>query len=279
MEFTTIDYCVNDSVATITLNRPHARNGFTISMADELGTALHAADLDEEVLVVMLVAAGSDFCVGMDMTADTAGVGDIDAPDWVEPATRVVRPMANLNKPVIAAIQGAAVGVGVTLTLAADFRLAATDARFGFVFARRGLFPEGGSMWFLPRIVGLARAKDWMLSGRVFGVDEALAAGLVNNVHAPHELRTAAQDLARDLADHTSRVSVAAIRRGLIAMAGSSSPEAAFALDAKLISHASTSADLVEGIASFLQKRPPHFTGNVRSDLPQLSEWLEGGVI
>ena len=134
-------------------------------------------------------------------------------------------------------------------------------------------------MWFLPRIVGLARAKDWMLSGRVFGVDEALAAGLVNSVHAPHELRTAAQDLARDLADHTSRVSVAAIRRGLIAMAGSSSPEAAFALDAKLISHASTSADLVEGIASFLQKRPPHFTGNVRSDLPQLSEWLEGGTI
>jgi enoyl-CoA hydratase/carnithine racemase len=279
MEFTTIDYCVNDPIATITLNRPHARNGFTISMADELGTALRAADLDEEVLVVVLTAAGSDFCVGMDMTADTAGVDDIHAPDWVEPATRVVRPMANMNKPVIAAIQGAAVGVGVTLTLAADYRLAATDARFGFVFARRGLFPEGGSMWFLPRIVGLARAKDWMLSGRVFGVDEALAAGLVNSVHAPDELRTAAQDLARELADHTAPVSVAAIRRGLITMAGSSSPEAAFALDAKLISHASTSADLYEGIASFLQKRPPHFTGNVRRDLPQLSEWLEGGTI
>ena len=280
MEFTTIDYCVDNSVATITLNRPHARNGFTIGMADELGTALRAADLDEEVLIVVLVAAGRDFCVGMDMTADTGGVGDIDDPDWVEPATRVVRPMTNLNKPVIAAIQGAAVGVGVTLTLAADYRLAATDARFGFVFARRGLFPEGGSMWFLPRIVGLARAKDWMLSGRVFGVDEALAAGLVNSVHAPpRELRAAAQDLARDLADHTARVSVAAIRRGLIAMAGSSSPEAAFALDAKLISHASTRADLVEGIASFLQKRPPHFTGSVRSDLPQLSEWLEGGTI
>jgi enoyl-CoA hydratase/carnithine racemase len=106
MEFTTIDYCVENSVATITLNRPHARNGFTIAMADELGTALRAADLDEEVLVVVLVAAGGDFCVGMDMTADTTGVGDIDAPDWVEPATRVVRPMANLNKPVIAAIQG-----------------------------------------------------------------------------------------------------------------------------------------------------------------------------
>ncbi|MEV6769357.1 enoyl-CoA hydratase-related protein [Nocardia sp. NPDC051030] len=268
--YTTIEYTVDGPIATILLNRPHARNGFTTRMANELGAALLAADGDDDIRVVVLAGAGQHFCVGMDM-ADDEGMDDATDPDWVEPATRVVRPMTNLNKPVIAAIHGAAVGVGITMTLAADFRLAATDSRFGFVFARRGLFPEGGSLWFLPRIVGLAKAKEWMISGRLFDADEALAAGLVTSLHSPAELLPAAYELAHELATYVAPVSAAAIRRSLITMSGAPTPEAAFALDKKLIAGALTSPDLREGIASFLEKRPPHFPGRITTDLPDLT--------
>ncbi|WP_245717318.1 enoyl-CoA hydratase-related protein [Nocardia jejuensis] len=266
----TIEYTVDDGIATITLNRPHARNGFTTRMANELGEALAVADADDDIRVVVLAGAGPHFCVGMDMS-DDEGTDDATDPAWIEPATRVVRPMTNLNKPVIVAIHGAAIGVGITMTLAADFRLAATDSRFGFVFGRRGLFPEGGSMWFLPRIVGLAKAKEWMVSGRVFDADEALAAGLVTSLHAREELLPAAYALARDIAIHVAPVSAAAIRRSLVTMAGAPSPEAAFELDRKLISGALTSADLREGISSFLEKRTPRFPGRISTDLPDLT--------
>ncbi|MFD0365464.1 enoyl-CoA hydratase-related protein [Nocardia sp. GCM10030253] len=273
MSYNTIIYSVTDAVATITLNRPEARNGFTTEMADELGAAFTTADRDDAVRAVVFAAAGKDFCVGMDLTAG-ASDEDVTAPDWVEWSTRVVRPMTNLNKPVIVAMQGAAVGVGLSMTLAADFRLAAQDSRFGFVFARRGLFPEGGSLWFLPRIVGLARAKEWMITGRVFGAEEALAAGLVTSLHAPEDLLTAAQSLANELATQVAPVSVAAIRRGLVAMSGDKTPEDVFTLDARLISYAFSSADLREGVMSFLQKRPPEFTGKVATELPDLDDWL-----
>lgn len=268
--FGTIEYSVADGIATIMLNRPHARNGFTNQMANELGAALTVADADDEVRVVVFTSAGEHFCVGMDMSDDSEPE-DVTHPDWVEPSTRVVRPLTNLNKPVIVALRGAAVGVGITMTLAADFRLAATDSRFGFVFARRGLFPEGGSLWFLPRIVGLAKAKEWMISGRIFDAQEALAAGLVTSLHDPDEVLPAAYALARELADYTAPVSTAAIRRSLVRMAGEPDPEAVFALDKKLISGAFFSADLREGVASFLEKRPPRFPGRVSTDLPDLS--------
>ncbi|MEV6429017.1 enoyl-CoA hydratase-related protein [Nocardia sp. NPDC051463] len=273
MSYNTIIYSVAEAVATITLNRPQARNGFTTEMADELGAAFTAADRDDEVRAVVFAAAGTDFCVGMDLTAGGSDE-DVTAPEWVEWSTRVVRPMTNLNKPVIVAMQGAAVGVGLSMTLAADFRLAAQDSRFGFVFARRGLFPEGGSLWFLPRIVGLARAKEWMLTGRVFGAEEALAAGLVTSLHAPEDLLPAARSLAAELATQVAPVSVAAIRRGLVAMSGDKTPEDVFTLDARLISYAFSSADLREGVMSFLQKRPPRFTGKVETELPDLDDWL-----
>ncbi|MFE7796798.1 enoyl-CoA hydratase-related protein [Nocardia sp. NPDC057440] len=273
MSYNTIIYTVADAVATITLNRPEARNGFTTEMADELGAAFTAADRDDEVRVVVFAAAGKDFCVGMDLTAG-ASDEDVTAPGWVEWSTRVVRPMTDLNKPVIVAMQGAAVGVGLSMTLAADFRLAAQDSRFGFVFARRGLFPEGGSLWFLPRIVGLARAKEWMLTGRIFGAEEALAAGLVTSLHAPEDLLQAARSLAAELATQVAPVSVAAIRRGLVAMSGDKTPEDVFTLDARLISYAFSSADLREGVMSFLQKRTPQFTGKVETELPDLGDWL-----
>ncbi|MFE3189406.1 enoyl-CoA hydratase-related protein [Nocardia sp. NPDC059240] len=272
--FSTITYVVEDAIATITLNRPAARNGFTLRMADELGAALTAADLDDGVRVVVFTAAGDYFCVGMDFAEPS--LGDMTDPDWDEPATRVARPMTNLNKPVIVAFQGPAVGVGLSMTLPADFRLASDTARFGFVFARRGLFPEAGSTWFLPQLVGLAKAKEWMLTGRLFDAPEALAAGLLTSTHAPAELLPAAYALARELATHIAPTSAAVIRRSLVAMAAHGSPEQAFALDKKTIPYAaSDTPDLIEGIASFLEKRPPRFTGIPRTDLPQLSDWLE----
>ena len=273
MTYKTIDYSVDTAVATITLNRPEARNGFTTEMADELGAAFTEADRDDDVRAVIFAAAGRDFCVGMDLTAGGSDE-DVTDPEWVEWSTRVVRPMTDLNKPVIVAMQGAAIGVGLSMTLAADFRLAATDSRFGFVFARRGLFPEGGSLWFLPRIVSLAKAKEWMITGRVFGADEALAAGLVTSLHATEDLLPAARALAAELTTQVAPVSVAAIRRGLVAMSGDKTPDDVFTLDARLISYAFSSTDLREGIMSFLQKRPPHFTGKVATELPHLDDWL-----
>lgn len=274
MEFSTITYEYSERVATITLNRPEARNGFTLSMADELNAALTAADLDDSVRVVVLRAQGKHFCVGMDMAGGDPSVGDPDDPAWDEPATRVARPIANMNKPVIAAIQGAAVGVGISMTLAADFRLASDDARFGFVFARRGLFPEGGSLWFLPQLVGLAKAKEWMISGRVFDVSEALDAGLVTSVHPREELWSVADALARDIAVNVAPISAAVIRRGLTAMAARGNPEAAFAIDRHTISYAFGTADMAEGVASFLQKRAPEFTGIARDAVARFP-WLD----
>lgn len=273
MEFTTITYGTADQIATITLNRPEARNGFTLAMADELSAALLTADRDDAVRVVILRAVGKHFCVGMDMADGDPTVGDIDDPHWDEPATRVARPMANLNKPVIAAIQGAAVGVGLSMTLAADFRLASADARFGFVFARRGLFPEGGSLWFLPQIVGLAKAKEWMITGRIFDVSEAVDAGLVTAVHSREELWTAADGLAREIATNVAPASAAVIRRGLTVMAARGNPEAAFAIDRQTISYAFTSRDMAEGVDSFLQKRSPEFTGVARETVERFP-WL-----
>ncbi|UGT44285.1 enoyl-CoA hydratase-related protein [Nocardia yamanashiensis] len=273
MTYTTITYAVADAIATITLNRPEARNGFTAEMADELGAAFIAADSDDEVRVVVLAATGKYFCVGMDL-AEGADE-DMDAPEWVEWATRVARPMTNLNKPVIVALQGPAVGVGITMTLPADFRLAADDARFGFVFGRRGLVPEAGSLWYLPQLVGLAKAKEWMLTGRLVDAEEALAAGLVTSLHPADELSAAVYALARELATEIAPASAAVIRRGLTAMTAYGSPAAAFAFDRKSIPHALRSTDLVEGIKAFLTKRPAAFTGVARTDVPELSDWLD----
>lgn len=274
MTYDTISYEVSDAIASITLDRPEARNGFTLTMANELNSALLQADSDDAVRVVILKAAGDNFCVGMDMAGD-GSIGDVDDPNWDEPATRVARPITNLNKPVIAAIQGAAIGVGISMTLPADFRLAADDARFGFVFARRGLFPEGGSLWFLPQLVGLAKAKEWMISGRVFDVDEAHAAGLVTSVHPRDELLAAVEKLAREIAVHVAPVSAAVIRRSLVVMAADGDPEAAFAIDKLTIPYAFGSADATEGIMSFLQKRPPEFKGSARQEVLRFP-WLGG---
>jgi enoyl-CoA hydratase/carnithine racemase len=274
VEYAEITYAIADRIATVTLNRPEARNGYTITMADEIADALGAANADPGVRVVVLTGAGDTFCVGADLSA--GGFAPPVEEGWVEPATRVCRPMFNLDKPVIAAVRGAAVGVGSTMLLPADFRLAATDARFGFVFSRRGIFPEGGSTWFLPRIVGLGRALDWMISGRLIPADEALVAGLVHAVHAPDDVLPKAYELARSLIETTAPVSTAVIRQALYRMSAYDSPEAAFRLDSRLIASCGTSADAVEGIVSFFQKRPPEFTGVVPDQLPDFLPWRTG---
>lgn len=274
MQYEQISYDVSDRIATITLNRPQARNGYTLTMADELADAVVRADRDDDVRVVVLTGAGADFCVGADLSGGSLGSSDEAADEgWVEPASRVVRPIYESSKPVIAAVRGAAVGVGSTMILAADYRFAADDARFGFVFARRGIFPEGASTWFLPRIVGLGRALDWMISGRLIPADEALQSGLVHGVFAADQVLAHAHAVARELVATTAPVSVAVIRQAVLRMSGVDTPEAAFALDSKLIASCATSPDAVEGVVSFLERRPPSFTGTVSHDLPAFLPW------
>ncbi|MFF5991786.1 enoyl-CoA hydratase-related protein [Prauserella flavalba] len=274
-EYTEITYRVADRIATVALNRPQARNGYTVRMADELAAAFDRADADEDVRVVVLTGEGPDFCVGADLSQ---GGFDFDAetgpgPEWQEPAGRCSKRIFAMDKPVIAAIHGAAIGGGITITLSADYRLAATDARFGFVFTRRGIYPEGASAWYLPRLVGLGRAVDWMVSGRVFGAEEAHTAGLVHSLHEPGELLDAAYALAADLATNTAPVSVAVTRQLLYRMSGMDSPLPVHELDSKLIGSITRNPDAVEGVLSFLQKRPPEFRLRAGADQPDFLPW------
>jgi enoyl-CoA hydratase/carnithine racemase len=273
MEYEQITYAVDERIATITLNRPDARNGYTSQMADELAHALEAAGADDAVRVVVLTATGPDFCVGADLSGGSLSTHDHAADDWLEPASRATRPMFHLAKPVIAAVRGAAVGVGSTLLLPADFRLAATDTRFGFVFSRRGIYPEGGSVWFLPRIVGMGRALDWMISGRLIPAGEAFAGGLVSALYEPDEVLPRAYELARELIEKSAPVSSAVIRKALYRMSALDSPEPVFALDSKLIASCDGNPDAVEGVVSFLQRRPPDWTGAVSTDQPAFLPW------
>lgn len=273
MNYEQISYEVRDRIATITLNRPDARNGYTLQMADELADAIGQADRDDLVRVIVLTGAGPDFCVGADLTGGFGLAEDVQAPGWVEPASRVVRPMYESHTPVIAAVRGAAVGVGSTMILAADYRIAADDARFGFVFARRGLFAEGASTWFLPRIVGLGRALDWMISGRLIPATEALDAGLVTRLCPADDVLSAAYELAAEIAARTAPVSVAVIRQAVLRMSALDSPYAAFALDSRLIASCADNPDTVEGVLSFLERRSPEFTATVGTDLPPFLPW------
>lgn len=275
--YSDITYEVSERIATLTLNRPQARNGYTLTMSDELNAALDRADRDEDVRVVVLTGAGDHFCVGADLSGGGFDVneGGADANAWQEPAGRCSRRVFEMNKPVIAAMRGAAVGGGLTITLACDFRLGSTDSKFGFVFGRRGIFPEGGSAWYLPRLVGVTKASDWMISGRVFFADEALASGLLTSVHEPAEVLDAAYELARDLRDNTAPVSIAVIRQMLNHLSGVSSPYPAHEVDSQLIASLPTSKDAIEGVMSFLEKRPPVFTTTIEDGLPDWLPWVE----
>ncbi|MEO9330560.1 enoyl-CoA hydratase-related protein [Gordonia aurantiaca] len=275
--YSTITYEVDRSgIAQVTLNRPDARNGYTVKMARELEHALKRADDDELVRVVVLAANGKDFCCGADLSDGafevdpSAGASD---GEWQEPAGRCSMTVYRMSKPVIAAVQGAAVGAGATIILSADYRLAASDARFGFVFSRRGIYPEGASAWFLPRLVGMGTALDWMVSGRLFGADEAKNAGLVHSVHPAGELLSAARELAHDLVAHTAPVSVAVVRRMLYELSGDPTPDRTRVIDSRLVAGLAENPDAFEGVSSFLEKRPADFPGRVPHDLPAWLPW------
>lgn len=280
--FEQIKLDVADGIGTITLNRPDRLNAFTIAMARELIAALDETDANDDVRVVIVTGAGRGFCAGADLGAGGATFDYDNNPERAAAAKggvhrdhggQVSLRIFESLKPVIAAINGPAVGVGVTMTLPMDIRLASTEAKFGFVFARRGIVPEACSSWFLPRVVGISNAMEWVASGRVFKADEALQRGLVRSLHAPDDLLPAARALAREIADNTSPVSVAAARRMLWEMMGADHPMLAHQLETQLMMARGRSADAAEGIASFLEKRPARFPMRVSADLPKLPQF------
>jgi enoyl-CoA hydratase/carnithine racemase len=280
METQDIRYAVSDRVATVTLNRPAKLNAFTRRMRDELISAFAAADADDGVRVVIVTGAGRAFCAGADLsggagTFGSANRNDAGLEDDRDGGGRVSLALYELKKPVIAAINGPAVGVGVTMTLPMDIRIASSMAKFGFVFARRGIVPEACSSWFLPKVVGLSRAAEWLYTGRVFGADEALAGGLVSRVVAPDQLMPAALTLAREIADNTSAVAVALARQMLWRMAGADHPMEAHKVDSRGILAMGASPDVKEGVAAFLEKRSPRFGMKPSSDMPAFYPWWE----
>ncbi len=278
LPYTAISYAVAERIATVSLNRPEARNGYTLTMANELEHAFLAADADPEVQIVVFTSVGKDFSVGADLSGggfDVTMTGSTQ--DWQEPAGRCSKTIYTMNKPVIAALRGVSVGGGITITLSCDFRLASTDSRFSFPFSRRGIFPEGASVWYLPRLVGVSKASDWMLTGRLFGAKEALEAGLVTSVHEPEDVLEAAYELARDLIANTSEVSTAVIKQMLNRLSALDSPFPVHAVDSRLIASTPVHSDAVEGVTSFLEKRPPHFPLTVPEGIPAWLPWMQTG--
>jgi enoyl-CoA hydratase/carnithine racemase len=286
-QFTQIRYAVDDGVATITLDRPEKMNAFTITMMQEMCAAFDLTDGDDAVRAVIVTGAGDRaFCAGADLTPDSGGqifasgsvVESLSDEQVRDSGGRLTLRIFQSRKPVIAAVNGAAVGIGATMQLAMDFRLASSTARFGFVFARRGIVPEAASSWFLPKIVGIARALEWCMTGRVFGTDEALAGGLIRSVHAPDELLAAAQSLAREIADNCAPVSVTLTRAMLWRLSAEADPMAAHCIDSRAIYRRSRSRDAMEGIASFLEKRDPVYPDTVSADMPDFFPWWDEPV-
>jgi enoyl-CoA hydratase/carnithine racemase len=285
-EFETLLYAVEDGVATITLNRPEKLNAFNTRMRDDLIAAFDATDADDAVRAVIVTGAGRAFCAGADLSAggqtfdfekrndaarEAVRVGDVYRDGGGMVTLRIFRSL----KPVIGAINGAAVGIGMTMQLPMDIRLASTAARFGFVFARRGITPEAASSWFLSRVVGMQTALEWCFTGRVFDAQEAHRERLVRSLHEPDALMPAARALAREIADNAAPVSVALTRQMLWRMAGADDPMQAHRVDSRAIQSRGRSADVREGVGAFLEKRAPAFPDRVSTDMPPFFPWWD----
>jgi enoyl-CoA hydratase/carnithine racemase len=272
MDFEQITTEVADSVLTITLNRPERLNAWTAQMGLEMRAALDDADADDEVRAIIVTGAGRGFCAGADL-ASGGDTFDARKREAVAGARRdnggeLTLRIFECKKPVIAAINGPAVGIGATMTLPMDIRLAADDARIGFVFARRGIIPEACSSWFLPRVVGINRAMEWVATGRVFSAQEGLEGGLLRSLHPQAELLDAARSLAREIAENTAPVSVALARQLMWRMLGAEHPMLAHRADSRGMVARGQSADAAEGITAFLEKRPAQFPDRVSDGLP-----------
>lgn len=291
--YTEIAYDVDGPVLTITLDRPDQMNAFTPTMFHELLDAFDRADADDDVRAVIVTGRGRAFCAGADLSmgaktfddaahAGAAGTAAPSGPPDVarhrDEGGRLTLRIFECTKPVIAAINGPAVGIGITMTLAMDLRLAADTAKMGFVFARRGIVPEAASSWFLPRLVGISQALEWCYSGRVFPAAEALDGRLVRSLHPVDELVPAARALADEIATNTSALSVALTRQMMWRMLGADHPMEAHKVDSRAINAMGRTADAREGVVSFLEKRPPAFPGRVSEDLPDFFPWWDERV-
>ena len=283
-EYTQIKLAVDGPVATITLHRPEKMNAFTRVMMDEMIDAIDSTDADDRVRAVIVTGHGDRaFCAGADLTPEGGGHVFSD-PNPVENLSdqrvrdgggRLTLRLFNSKKPLIGACNGVAVGVGATMQLPFDIRLASDNARFGFVFARRGITPEAASSWFLPRLVGMQTALEWCMTGRIFDAQEALAKGLVRSVHPQQDLMGAALGLAHEIADNTSAVSVAMTRAMLWRLSATEHPMMAHRIDSRSIYRLSRSADAMEGVQSFLEKRAPAYPDTVGGNMPDFYPWWD----
>ena len=284
MQYEAIRREIDGPVLTLTLNRPEKLNAYTARMGAELADAIDAASADDAVRAIILTGEGRGFCAGADISAgagsfDTSegGAGARNFGDGPNRESRegasFIHAMFNSTKPIIAAFNGPAVGVGVTLALPTDIKIASNRARFGFVFARRGLAPEAASAWFLPQLVGLPRALRWCLEGRMIEVDEALAAGLISEVVEPQDLLRRARDIALDIAENTAPVSIALTRQLLWRFASADQPLDLLKIDGPFVQTLGASPDVKEGVSAFLEKRPPAFPGRVSTDMPRGYPW------
>ena len=274
MAYEQIRYEVDDGIAVLTLNRPDKLNAYTERMRDEIIAAFDRSDADDAVRAVIVTGEGRGFCAGADLGGDAEPAPD-EVGTWRDGGGQVTLRIFRSLKPVIAAINGPAVGVGATMTLAMDVRLASESAKFGFVFVRRGLTPEACSSFFLPRVVGISQALEWCLTGRVFPAQEALAGGLVTRVLPAEELLPAARALALEIADNASPVSVALTRQLMWRGLGLHHPMEAHRVDSRSFRSRMQSADMVEGVMSFLEKRPPAFPQTVSTDMPAFFPWWD----
>ena len=279
MEYRDIRYQLADRVLTLTIDRPEQRNTITYGVLDELLDAFARADADDDVRVVVVTGAGGFFSAGTDLSGSSGGYGpDAGGFKPLRGGSRDVGGELALRvfgstKPVIAAINGTAVGIGVTMVLPMDVRIAAEDARFGLPFTRRGIVPESCATWFLPRIVGIATAVDWAITGRIFPAAEALASGLVRELVPAGEVLPRALEVASEIAAHTSPVSVALTRQLMWRQLGAPDPLSANRLESQALLALGTRADAAEGVAAFRQKRTPQFPLRVSRDLPDLYPW------
>jgi enoyl-CoA hydratase/carnithine racemase len=279
MQFDTILYEIEERILTITLNRPEQLNSFNGAMLNDLLKAFDLADADDEVGAIILTGAGRGFCAGADLSSGTEtwegheeNLATSKRGDGGGEATRRIY---ECLKPVIVAFNGPAVGVGLTMTLSADVRIAAPNIKMGFVFAARGIIPEGCSSYFLPRLVGISKALEWCYSARIFRSEEALEAGMLRSIHEPDELIPAARKLAKEFITGSSSVSNAVLRHMMWRMLGASDPIEAHRIDTAGINALGTSADAKEGITAFLEKREANFPGKVSKDLPEFFPWWE----
>lgn len=281
MEFETVLYEVTDGILTLTLNRPDRLNAFTDTMARELVQAMDLADADDNVRAIILTGAGRAFCAGADLEkgADTFNQPESEGePDWDslrDTGGKVTLRFYNSRKPMIGVINGPAVGVGATMMLPLDIRIAAEDARIGFVFCRRGIVTDGAASWLLPKVVGLPQSLEWVLSGRVFTAEEGRQGGLLRSLHPKEELMPHARELAREIADNTSAVSVALCRQMLWRMAGAPHPMEAHEAETRALYWTGRSDDAKEGVMSFMEKRAPQFRLSPATDMPPGYPWWD----